>query len=525
MRVILKNNNGFSWFSRNGVHIRGYFYKQGEFYENERMLNVLQDVSNPEEFENLINEINGYYAIIIKKDNFLLAATDRINSTPLFFTYKNEELVISDYAKSVISNDDLEDSTSKLEYLVLGYTTGNNTIYKNIKQLNPGEYLYYDLNKKSINLNRYYMYLHSDTTLLNSEEEYLEELKVVHERVFKRFVDSLNGKKVIVPLSGGYDSRLIVEMLKKYQYENVLCVTWGKKNDWQVKIARDVSKRLNYEWLRIDHSRKDWYDWFRSDDFRRVNNITGFISSIPYLQENITIDYLEKKYNIPKDSIFVSGNSGDFIEGEHIPQEIVNNDNLTLSEIMELIYKKNHRLVKFNNTEYETRMKDRIMNLILTDNNQLKINSEMAASIFENWEWQERQSKFVSKCVKAFESKDYKWRLPLWDNEIMDFWSRVPLKYRYGRRLFLEYSNKYMINNVIEANPKINKFKIYKERLFDNRYGCFNGNYNILRSLFIKDTEIFSKNIIEIIESKHISVHKLNGLIAIWNINNIKNYN
>ncbi|MHA6250732.1 hypothetical protein [Oceanobacillus sp. CAU 1775] len=517
MEIKLKSSKNFEWYSGKGVNIKGSFYWRNHYYEKEKMIAVFDNVKSEKDFVDLINEINGYFAIVIKKNEFVIAATDRINSTPIFFA-EGQTLLLSDYADYMPTDKDNIESTSVLEYLSLGYTTGNYTLYADIKQLKPGEYLYYNIDANSLHLNRYYEYKHSVFPYDISEKELVNKLSEVHDEVFKRFTNSLKGRKVIVPLSGGYDSRLIVEMLRKFNYNNVLCITWGKKNDWQVKIAKDVASRLNYEWIRIDHKRKDWYQWFKSEKYSDVNNVTGHISSIPYLQENISIEYLEGKYFIPKDSIFVSGNSGDFIEGEHIPKEILEKDYFTTSEIAELIFKKNHRLFKLKNPTFEKHLKDRIFEVIGTRDD---IEAEMAASIFEQWEWQERQSKFVSKSIKAFEVKGYEWRLPLWDSEIMDFWSKVPLEFRYGRKLFLEYSDQYMMKNILKANPNVNKLKIYTERLFDNRYGCFNGNRSLIRSLFITDKKIFNKELLNLVENKFLILHKLNGLLALWNVGSL----
>ena len=37
------------------------------------------------------------------------------------------------------------------------------------------------------------------------------------------------------------------------------------------------------------------------------------------------------------------------------------------------------------------------------------------ANIFENWEWKERQSKFIINSCRVYEFYGFEWRLPLWD--------------------------------------------------------------------------------------------------------------
>ena len=51
--------------------------------------------------------------------------------------------------------------------------------------------------------------------------------------------------------------------------------------------------------------------------------------------------------------------------------------------------------------------------------------AEQAADTFECWDCQERQAKFIVNSVRAYEFFGFEWRLPLFDAELMDFWSRI----------------------------------------------------------------------------------------------------
>jgi len=51
-------------------------------------------------------------------------------------------------------------------------------------------------------------------------------------------------------------------------------------------------------------------------------------------------------------------------------------------------------------------------------------------------DWQERQAKFIVNSVRVYEFWGYEWRIPLWDNQLMDFFSGVPLKLRLEKKLY-----------------------------------------------------------------------------------------
>jgi asparagine synthase (glutamine-hydrolysing) len=523
MEIILKNNSAYRWSSKKKISIRGYFYYEGQFTENDEMINIFNGIQNVNDLLNVLEKVNGFYGLVMQTDNYLYIATDRINSLPLYYNYTNGNLIVSDDFRYVIDSNSLVNESVTIEYLMTGYVTNDSTLINNVNQLLPGEILVYDIKRKKVETKRYYKYLPSDFTALD-KEELVDELDRVHFSVFSRMVASLNGKQVVVPLSGGYDSRLILEMLRKLNYENVLCVTWGANKDWQVEIAETVAKELCYEWIFIKTRRKDWHDWFNNGNMELYNIISGMISSIPYIQENLVIEYLEKNEKIQSDCIFISGNSGDFVEGGHIPEELLGG-NCNVNRLAELIYSKHYRLFNLINQEIKDKIIDRIMKAV---SKEAKQNKTDFSSIYEMWEWQERQSKFVSNSIKSFEMKGYQWRLPLWDNEIMEFWSKVPTEYRCGRTLFYEYAEKCMRANIPKANPKLSKFTVYKRRLLDSRYGCYNGTYLYISSLFQSLEEYFDNPILDNFKRKPMIVNKFNGIIALWNYcyikSNINNY-
>jgi asparagine synthase (glutamine-hydrolysing) len=77
---------------------------------------------------------------------------------------------------------------------------------------------------------------------------------------------------------------------------------------------------------------------------------------------------------------------------------------------------------------------------------------EEAADAFERWDCQERQAKFIVNSVRVYESFGYEWRLPLFDAELMDFWSRIPIEGRVGRRLYFEFVRKQQQLPITPAN-------------------------------------------------------------------------
>ncbi len=71
-----------------------------------------------------------------------------------------------------------------------------------------------------------------------------------------------------------------------------------------------------------------------------------------------------------------------------------------------------------------------------------------AADIIEYQDYQERQAKFINNAIRVYEFWGYEWRTPFWDKNILEYWSWIPLSWRYGRRLYFEFDKKYCLNYI-----------------------------------------------------------------------------
>ena len=64
----------------------------------------------------------------------------------------------------------------------------------------------------------------------------------------------------------------------------------------------------------------------------------------------------------------------------------------------------------------------------------------LACSLFDNWNIQNRQANFIVNAVRVYEYFGVDWRIPLWDDELSDFWLSIGWKQKSNQVLY----NKYM---------------------------------------------------------------------------------
>jgi asparagine synthase (glutamine-hydrolysing) len=176
------------------------------------------------------------------------------------------------------------------------------------------------------------------------------------------------------------------------------------------------------------------------------------LTSVPHVQDWPAVLELQSDKRLPPDSVIVPGHSGDFLAGSHIPKSYGTHPTMSRREVLDSLLTAHYSLwdwPRAGGPELRERFDQRIESIVgpITD-----CSPEEAADVFERWDLQERQAKFICNSVRVYESFGLEWRLPLFDGELMDFWARVPVALRSGRRLYFEFTDTRQRLPITEAN-------------------------------------------------------------------------
>uniref|UniRef100_UPI004056124E 7-cyano-7-deazaguanine synthase n=1 Tax=Agathobacter sp. TaxID=2021311 RepID=UPI004056124E len=192
----------------------------------------------------ILKSIYGNFAIVEESEEKVQLVSDVIRSIPIFYAIHNEILYVSDYAEKIQKETNAAFMERNVEeFLQTGYVTENETIFKNIYQVLPGEII--EISKKSGNIKReHYFELVYTCGSTETKEELIEELDKCMEAVFCDLIKRLNGRTALIPLSGGCDSRTVAVMLKRLGYEKVICFSYGVSENDEAKCSETVAKNL-----------------------------------------------------------------------------------------------------------------------------------------------------------------------------------------------------------------------------------------------------------------------------------------
>lgn len=450
--INLKWNKGSHWSSASGTHLqclaKGFAFKDGIHYSQEKLaslfIQILSDIPEAECTDRilaLLSELNGTFAVVLRHNQWLFATVDRVRSTPLFYGLRSDEIHLSDDADciKVQVGDAMPNPVSIKEFMLTGYVTGSDTLFPNIKQLQAGECLWCKIvsGRLQVTTHRYYRWLHGDY-FEATKEELCEAMDRMHLRVFERLLRSVNGRTIVVPLSGGYDSRLIVTMLKRLEYENTIVFSYGHPDNKESMTSKAIAASLGFQWEFVPYSKELWHKWYRTEDWAHYFPYSHRYCSLPHLQDWPAVWALNQECRIPENSIFVPGHSADMPAGSRsvsLP-ELYEQQPFAEDLVIDAIVRLHYSLSDWPKEDDEsyhilrTKIRCTLGNLRDYPDN---------ASAFEYWDTAERQAKFIINSVRVYEFWDHGWALPFWDNEFLDFWSRVPLNYRRRKTLYNTY--------------------------------------------------------------------------------------
>ena len=441
------------WYRYNdedkGDHIcvRGYAFYNGSFLSGSvfasTLLEIFRSVPNNDWKGQAIeaaSSLNGFFSIIYRTQNLCFGMVDRVRSIPLFYTQKENHFEIGDNPYTLIGSHSTFkfNPQSSVEFIMAGYVTGNETVHEDILQIRPGEFVIAEkTGHGNIQLSEVNYFSYFDRNTLDEDDEVLEEeLYRRIEGVFGRYASVFGSRHIVVPLSGGLDSRLIVAMFKQAGIRNVTCFSYGNPKSEDAVLSSRLAHYLGYTWRFIPYEgRPYWARLSRDKLFDSYLLFGAAFSSLPHFQDWPAVRRLTGDLE-GLNPVFVPGHTGDFLSGGHLPAEIVTNHHEDFMDlVLNSIWSHHYTLWPIPSMCHDLKQHliERIKKMLPTTAN----DRNTAAKCYEQWEWAGRQARFIVNSVRVYDFFGRDWLLPLWDNELMDFFMRLGVGEKYQKRIYI----------------------------------------------------------------------------------------
>ena len=370
MKIIFDSHSGWVSTVINGyaVHYIGSLDNLRPIIE---AIVLLGEKPNSESVSSIVNQLVSPGAVIMQSTQTIIAFTDHFRCYPIFYTTVNNGIICNNARKlkDSIGFDYGEwDALATEEFAMSGYVTGSDTLFKNIKQLQSGECLVANSKNNTVNIVRYYRYTPIPEQG-RSDSDWVDELESVMSGVIGRMVERANGRHIKLPLSAGLDSRLLACGLHEAGYDNLETFSYGLPGNWEARGAKEVAKKLNIPWKLITTSRYEARQVFWSEQRKSFSSFSDGLSSLPNFQEFYPISKMHQSGRIIENTIMINGQTGDFISGGHITNELLQ-PSANVRTLLDRILNKHYALWKSLMTEDRVeRIEEKILGLLDIDIN------------------------------------------------------------------------------------------------------------------------------------------------------------
>ena len=432
---------GYNWLSDGCVSARGYCHdSHGILHCGQDLVDYFASASDETSLRGLLSDANGIFAVVINKPDFKAIAIDGSRIYPLF--YSQEELLsVSDNPYLLLNKNSHLDARSVDEYQCSGAVFAGKTLVEGIMQVKPFHFVVFrDGEAKEF---EYWNYC---TKAGEERDCSFEQLDFKFESAFRRMLESAKDRQIVVPLSGGLDSRLIVCMLKRLGYENVVCYTVGRPENSELIIARKVVEKLGYRHYFIDNTSAEFVstDYYSDPEFQRYCHFVGSLGNFLWVFEYFAVKWLTQNNIVEKNAVFVPGHSADFIAGSHLIKALVTPDS-SVAYLTSAI---------MNDSFEYGRRSSYVRNEIKS---YFEANSRRGISAHTNYLsfiMQNRLAHQINNSARLYEFFGYDVRLPFWDKELLDLFKTLPYQRLEDCSLYVEYVSKCVFSRFGVDFPK-----------------------------------------------------------------------
>lgn len=446
--------SGYNWFSDSFTYVRGYCFDScGELLIGSKLLEYFANASDETMFLKRLSDANGIFSVVINKSDFKAIAIDRSRIYPLYYS-TGESTIITDDPHLLLNKSSNLDNQSVEEYLCSGAVFAGKTLVKGVMSVKPSHYIVFEQDS-----HREIEYWNYCTKIGCEVDCSLEQLDSVFEKVFTRTAAMVGNRQVVVPLSGGLDSRLIVCWLKRLKIENVVCYTIGRPGNSEYATAKKVTDKLGYKHYFIDNTSTDFVpaDYFKDADFQRYCHFIGSLGNFLWVFEYFAVKWMKEKKLITSDAVFMPGHTADFFAGSQLVKALVTHR----SSVKYLT-----NAIMFDCFEYHrlsSSVRDEVK-AYFTVNKDLNIS---AHTNYMSFIIQNRLAHQINNSARLYEFFGHEVCLPFWDKELLDLFKALPYKKLEKCSFYVEYVSKLVFSKLGVDFPRTgkSKFAIIRQKL------------------------------------------------------------
>lgn len=251
-----------------------------------------------------LEKFNGMFSFAIydKSKGRIFGARDRFGKKPFKYYIDNEKFIFSSELKAILLNNipRKPDFEAIDQYLTLQYVPAPLTGFDNIYKLPNAHYFIFDINKKSMKIEKYWDLDYSKKKKLSKKKWQKAIERKLEESVKRRLISDV---PLGAFLSGGVDSSAIVAFMSKFTDKvKTFSIGFKEKDFDETKYARKVAKRYNTEHKELI---------VKSSDFLKLIDKLVYQYEEPYADSSQLPTFILAEFTKKYVTVALNGDGGD----------------------------------------------------------------------------------------------------------------------------------------------------------------------------------------------------------------------
>lgn len=376
---------------------------------------------------------------VLTDETKVTLTVDHLRSWPLFFAMREDQVHISDSIELLrrqIGPVEISDA-NRVEFLHGGYVAGAETLFTGVSQVPCGTTVEIDLGTGAVE-STLYRRMQIGHGKVDDPAEFTHRFEDAAVASLVRTTERARGRRLVIPLSAGLDSRLLATLLVRLGYPRVLAFTYGLPTNTEARISQEVARRLGIEWHFVPYEpewvRREW----NSPSSREFLAEGWSGSALPHIQDYLALRELRRLGIVDAADIIVPGHTivDDGHDAGFRGRPIVGRDELITALV------RSHYSLQGSAVPASTR--SRVREKMVASFKECGFDGS-PASVMEASSWwvqRERQAKYINNSVRVYECLDLEWDLPLHSRDTWDAYEQGSYRQLLSRWWYQEWINR-----------------------------------------------------------------------------------
>jgi hypothetical protein len=374
----------------------------------------------------------GRLTAIRVNDDEVVLAQDRLRSWPLFWALENgadgRRLIVSDDATAMrgsLSAPRL-DPRARREFLDAGFISGTDTLLAGVHQTEQGAIVHIDRDTgRARTVTHSLARFSEESAMVTDPEEFSGLLLAALDAGMGRVLEDLAARpgspRLVLPLSGGLDSRLLVAWLTLHgALDRAVAFTYGRPGTREVEVSRKVAEAVGLEWHAVDYVPAELREAWQTQEAADFLEYSYALGALPHVQDWHALRSLLEQGVVRPGDVVLPGHT---IVGNMHDEHLLEEPSVTRGQVAKAILIHHQELQGDQRRAYTdpyraAKVRDFLALWPFTGS------PRDVQSILESYNVRERQTKYINNSMRTYEHLGLEWALPMLDVEFWDAWHR-----------------------------------------------------------------------------------------------------